>query len=836
MTPSPRFVEKSSTTGLNFKFKQLSGSRFTFTVSTAAPTAHQTTQTTNGKPETTSNIYENRVDLKLEGLPSFKQTSFLYIETRLYTTCTNAMNKNEQQEQENGDGDSFNTTTTTTTQKGPEMLNSSNNDNNNINTGTKDDDVATATFDPPPPPKNLPTTDLGRANSTITGGAQDAAMATASSSTATTAATTTATTKRLRLAEKRRTSTCAFANRVARLSIDHYNRHVDIAFRRTQQQTCVATLVAHEVETNALYVIAMGVGTKFLTEQTLRLEIELEQQQQQQQQQQPSSSVHANNNGRRGVVVYGSRVRDGHAEVLCRRAFRRYLTESVILHSKLQRTAWETKQDDRVDVTPDTIKVDKEQQLPFTILQPVVKMPNTHDGAATTTLRGGDVSNSCCSSSYYWQLRPGVTLHAYCSSAPCGNAVLKKFTSMKREVYCAELRDDTWPREIHAPMLGHAIRMGEFALLLKKDRRSSSGIGGNRLTSSSSSSAGITGVEQGQEQEGKLKSKAANTDGSHPTSTSSRDLPIFTAASSSASWPARQSTSWCPPGTTTVWAAADQNDEESGSLHTCSDKLCRWNCLGWQGSLLSSWIPLPIHVETITVGRKLSSICFRRAVCCRIEHQQQQQQQHYQPTNIDGHEMATSSSQSDGDAVVGTSSSGTRRKSRRKKVVYLTLPYKLNHPAILGTDVYMDVTGMIEMPSSLSTGKAEEGQDVRFHSSMCWAWWPGLETAEAINGTTGYAMRDDSHNSNQDNNVVNGRNSTSLSRVSTASLVNLFLQAHDLVESDGLKKATPPPVTLSELRAFKHRISPVYENAKELLLTKHPVFRQWKRRSSSNLF
>jgi Adenosine-deaminase (editase) domain len=628
---------------------------------------------------------------------------------------------------------------------------------------------------------------------------------------------TTTTTRAFRLAEKRRTSTCAFANRVARISIDHYQRHVPMAFRCTQKQTCLSTLVAHEKETNELHVLAMGVGTKFLTQQTLQLELE------EQHQQQTSAGEQAGHHDH--PHVYGSRVRDGHAEVLCRRAFRRYLTESILMAK--QRRAQQSNE------CVINIKGDnkKQEPLPFFILQPMGETTNITPREDESTFSVGCDDLSCCSS--HWQLSSGITLHAYCSSAPCGNAVLKKFTSMKREVFCPDLNNDTWPRQIHAPMLGHAIRMGEFALLLKKDRSRGGGgvcIGGSVCIGiGSSSNGGKAGVEHDQEEGSKLRSKVPNTEGFTPPSATTT-APLSSSSSSSSSWPARQSTNWCPPGTTTVWAAeSDQHAEESGSLHTCSDKLCRWNCLGWQGSLLSSFIPLPIHVETITVGRKLSAVCCRRAVCCRIERQQQQ------PTsNHEKHDMtATDAGQVRGDNVGGgTSSADRRRRSKRKNnIVYLTLPYKVNHPAILGTDVYMDETGMIEV-SSLSG--AEEGQDVRFHSSVCWAWWPGLDTAETINGTTGFAMTSDdgSTNNNQDNSAIIDKKSTSLSRVSTASLVELFLQARDFVESAELK--TAPPVSLSELREFKHRMSPVYENAKDMLLKKHPVLRQWKRRAPSN--
>lgn len=106
-------------------------------------------------------------------------------------------------------------------------------------------------------------------------------------------------------------------------------------------------------------------------------------------------------------------------------------------------------------------------------------------------------------------------------------------------------------------------------------------------------------------------------------------------------WPYRQDDSWCPPSC----SIANYN---KGSIHSCSDKLCRWNCLGLQGSLLMTMLEEPLYMTTLTVGRKFSRAICQRAVCCRAE----------------------------GFDTIGG-------KSR----------YQLNHPVLMETNVYMDDAG-----------------------------------------------------------------------------------------------------------------------------------------------
>lgn len=530
--------------------------------------------------------------------------------------------------------------------------------------------------------------------------------------------------KPVRHAEKRRISTCSFADRIAAFCVDHYRMHVPATFRDQQKQTCVAAIVAlcqpeslattttdsSITTTSRLYMLGMGVGTKFLSSELLRQEIE--------------PHTHA----------YGSRVRDCHAEVLARRAFRRQLSLCMLREMEDSAT--------RVEGT--------DQEYP-----PILERLDGEN--ASTTFR----------------LKPGVSLHMYTSSAPCGNATLKKFATMKKESFREDLTEDEWPKEPHERILGHSIPLGQFALLVKK------GPGASTAPLLASS------------REENQQSTAASNSKTH--------------TKNKRSCPALEATDWCPPGTSTVWSG-------EGSLHTCSDKICRWNCLGLQGSLLVSLLQGPIYMSSLTVGRKLTECICRRAVCCRA----------------------------------ASRKSKGRKKQRQETKGASADPnsaYLINHPAILGTAVYLDDDGVIG------------DEDVRFHSTLSWAWWPAISLdqstdaeqlgdckglAECIDGATGFAVvrTQSSAESISQSATSAARSSTEgsksktqspqVSRVSTRALSQLYCQLSMLTKN--ISGTASGPTTLSGLRQFKQQYSPLYEAHKQSLLASHPLFRQWKRR------
>jgi hypothetical protein len=492
--------------------------------------------------------------------------------------------------------------------------------------------------------------------------------------------------KAIRYAEARRkSSTCRFADRVARTSVDHYRQCIPASHRESLQATCVATILANVplTDSSRLTVLAMGVGTKFLPESKLQ-------------------------------ILYGNgdypldRVRDCHAEVLARRAFRRYMTEEILLLEKMND-------------------------------------PDSHSD--------GILCKSRDSHNNTYQLKPGVTLHFYCSSSPCGNSVLKKFCKSKTENFRDDLDDSSWPTEPHPEFLGHSIAQGQCALLVKNDK---------------------TSIEtHGRQIIDYLKMRIKPT-------------PL------QKTWPLYCSTEWCPPGTTTVWNG-------TGSLHTCSDKIARWNVLGWQGSLLSSMLESTkggLYMETMTVGRKLSVPMCQRAVCCRVHSQ----------TEL-------------------CSKKPKQQKSQKQQQIF-----QVHHPSILATNVYLDETGVIEMEATKNVGA-----DVRFHNPHCWVSWHQSNhksnhyVVECIDGSTGYRITQDSSRDNIPFISLTSR----ISQVSSTALVESYLEL--FLSRNSAKQLTtissPQSLTLlSELRHLKHRVAPMYEQAKTDLTTQHPVFCDWRRR------
>lgn len=110
--------------------------------------------------------------------------------------------------------------------------------------------------------------------------------------------------ERVRSAEKRRTSTCQFADLIAKRSITTFREKCPPGLLDSIKQTVVAAIIlcyADKSPEDALKVVALGVGTKFLPDEILR-----------------------------GTGVnHDDRVRDMHAEVLAKRAFQAYIYHQI---------------------------------------------------------------------------------------------------------------------------------------------------------------------------------------------------------------------------------------------------------------------------------------------------------------------------------------------------------------------------------------------------------------------------------------------------------------------------------------------------------------------------
>lgn len=126
-------------------------------------------------------------------------------------------------------------------------------------------------------------------------------------------------------------------------------------------------------------------------------------------------------------------------------------------------------------------------------------------------------------------------------------------------------------------------------------------------------------------------------------------------------------------------------------------------------------------------------------------------------------------------------------------------------------------------------------QDARFDSCLAWVWWPllgydrneapvsgggGAAGAECIDSSTGFAIH---YNDANENDKDSSQSYVSL--VSSSSLLQLFAEVKgggDEVESTAM--------SLKQLRALKRELSSEHEMVKDILLSKHRVFRQWRRR------
>ena len=534
----------------------------------------------------------------------------------------------------------------------------------------------------------------------------------------------------IRHAEKRRNGTCQFANRVATISLEAYKSTVPKIHREEIKQTCVAAIVAHYSKNNSilkgdgneigtLRVLGLGVGTKFVSHSTI-----IEEQ------------TNLNDS------CYGKRLRDCHAEVLARRAFRRHVALEVLKDLKTSNYCNIAADDDH--------NHDYEDNSDDSILE---RVECKDDEMETLT---------------HYRLKPNVTIHFYTSSAPCGNATLKKFVKMEKEVFDASLVSfscvieiislrclflscltcthrrqgpDEWPLSLHKPVPAHSLRLGQFALLVKKDGSASLSKDEDVLVKTVS-----TGEITTQQLE-----KCNEREVDQPRKKKKTKI-----------WPCRVDDAWCPP-------SCSITNYGRGTIHTCSDKICRWNCVGLQGSLLMPLLETPIYMTTMTVGRKFSRSICQRAVCCRAE--------------------------------------GFHCSSDDK--------FKLNHPSLMETNVYMDESGTHQME-----GIKAIGEDASFDSTLCWVWWSGKSSnsADCIDGKTGFIVPNCDGDS---------ADKTAYSEVCTYALLKINFEIFRLLGHPIETSFVDEKLSLSALRSIKRKLSTQYESAKDGFLLRHRVFRGW---------
>ncbi len=279
--------------------------------------------------------------------------------------------------------------------------------------------------------------------------------------------------KRARLAERPRVGTCVFADRVARCAVDAYERLPTSSSDARPLRTVLAAFVVHDDVEDALTCVALGVGTK--------------------------------TSGRRFDNPRGARVIDAHAEVLARRALKRW--------------TW--------------------------------RAAETREGASPFFARAIEKGVEKL------VMRSNVSLHLYISSAPCGNACVRRWAKGRARRRRDDLGRAGTPREAHEPLSRSACDAGQVALCVKIVKRSKDDEPCARV--------------RGMLERGELA-----------------------------------------PGTAPVGG-------DGGEALTCSDKLCVWNVVGYQGALLRRHVRDPMYVRSITIGRKYSEPHAHRALCCRAD-------------------------------------------------------------------------------------------------------------------------------------------------------------------------------------------------------------------------
>jgi hypothetical protein len=219
---------------------------------------------------------------------------------------------------------------------------------------------------------------------------------------------------------------------------------------------------------------------------------------------------------------------------------------------------------------------------------------------------------------------------------------------------------------------------------------------------------------------------------------------------------------------------------------------------------LSSIVDAPLYMSTLTVGRKMTNVICRRAVCCRAW----------------GYgDVATPMAKEPKRTKIEES-----REENVSKCFTTRNGYKLNHPVIMGTSVYIDEEGVLDMSGDRTTG-----QDFRFESNLCWVMAGNWETAECIDGKTGFACVFDP--TCEDLMPIGHGSKRGVSKISTAALTEQFASVAEL--SGSKLELNIPTFSLAALRGVKLTVSPEHENAKEDLISKHRVFRQWARRTAT---
>ena len=343
----------------------------------------------------------------------------------------------------------------------------------------------------------------------------------------------------------RRTSSCVFANNIAKASIAAYNAVLASVPEPARsdafgggRQTVLAAVVARDERLDALRVVSLGAGTKFMS--TVDIEADAE---------------------------AGAKVRDSHAEVLARRGLKRFL------YAQLAAEAGRSHREPSPVATGRKRTREREEPGSFTA-------PATEPGSRSARVDASQTWSVLERAGERYRVRPSVTFHLYTSSAPCGNATVKRWAKGAKERFVDGLSAFETPpgSDDHGRPSWSAVKEGQIAFLYKKDP-------GSAASEPSEPRGTGLGADKADETEKDVASgnRAIASGGGG-------DVARFV-----------------PPGASTT-----------GRVLTCSDKLATWSCVGLQGALLASLLTEPVYLASVTVGRKFNQAILRRALCCRV--------------------------------------------------------------------------------------------------------------------------------------------------------------------------------------------------------------------------
>jgi hypothetical protein len=443
----------------------------------------------------------------------------------------------------------------------------------------------------------------------------------------------------------------------------------------------------------------------------------------------------------RSAVLNGDRIlRDLHAEVLAKRGFHN------VLYAEIQRFL-----KNEMDATSTSLS-----------------------SSYSTFLQRDQVSRLL-------QFKLNYKLHFYTSSAPCGNACIRRWAK------CVNYKSPDMAFLPHERLFVTAAAQGQVSPLLK--------------TNGSSSTSGRTLPFQD-------LGDSLFTDGI-------RVFPTGTAPG-------------CYP--------------DLGNVMTCSDKIAKWNVLGIQGSLLGCFLR-PTYFSSIVIGRKYSEAHAKRALCCRLQDfhynngnlllpgKKRKRKESEHPQQAEFEVVDVVKLRVDEEPAVFANS-------------LLTNQYSVHHPIIHGTSVKLDEGAVVvkkkENNESLGGNKEQDNPatgvvevvagdgDVvigaNFQERRCFVAWyssdswsdeiiPGNYQQEVLDSQTGLVL---SSSSTADSDIISSK-SGSISAISSHSFHKDFLELCKLIDSK--TPLFPSDLSYKELK----KINSHYSAAKDILYN-HEVF------------